>query len=87
MDNEKRKEEILMSYRTYVENTKNALRLLDFPESSILTNTINLPDFDKLIPEDVVKFYRDIRKLVVFHLNRNSMSAKEISRRMGGASY
>lgn len=80
-------QEILVAYTQMVENTQEALRLANVPEPVIVSSTINLPDFRKMIPEDVVKLYRDMRKLVVIHLFQIGLTQGEIARRLGGNSY
>lgn len=78
--------EIIGKYREMVANVREALRLAGMPEPLIVYNTINLPDLRKLLPEDVVKFYNEVKIMTVLYLNEIGFSNSETSRRIGGNS-
>lgn len=78
--------EVLGKYREMVGNIREALRLAGMPETMIIYNTINLPDLKKLLPEDVVKFYNEVKVMTVLYLNDIGFSNSEIARRVGGNS-
>lgn len=78
--------EIMGEYRDMIVNIREALRLAGMPETMIIYNTINLPDLKKLLPEDVVKFYNEVKVMTVLYLNDIGFSNSEISRRVGGNS-
>ena len=63
--NEPRINEILIQHKEILKNTAEALRLAGMPESLIVYNLINLPDLEKLLPEDVVKFYSELKTMIV----------------------
>ena len=76
--------EILGHYRESVESFRTELRHAGMPESQIVVETINLPDLDRMIPEDTIRFYRDIKKLVILHWGKLGWPVREIVRTMGG---
>ena len=78
---------ILEAYKQSVTNTREALRLAEVPESLAVNYTINLPEFDKLIPEDIVALYHDLRKLMTISLFEMGLTSGEIARRLGGNQY
>ena len=78
--------EILGKYREMVSGIREALRLAGMPETMIVFNTINLPDLKKLLPEDVVKFYNEVKVMTILYLHDIGFSNQEISRRIGGNS-
>lgn len=78
--------EILGKYKEMVSNIREALRLAGMPEAMIIYNTINLPDLKRLLPEDVMKFYSEVKVLIVLYLHELGFSNAEISRRIGGHS-
>ena len=84
---EEKVKQILEVYKQTVENTKEALRIAQVPESLVIYYTINLPDFNMMIPDDIVKFYQDIRKLVILHLNKIGLSRGEIAKKIGKNQY
>lgn len=78
--------EILETYNKMVQNTREALRLAEVPESQIVIYTINLPDLQRMIPEDIVRLYNDVKKLTTISLHELGFSQRETSRRLGGPS-
>lgn len=44
----------------------------------------NIPNFDKMLPEDVMKIYDAMKENVILYLHRVGLSHREISRRLGG---
>lgn len=79
-------QEILNIYKQTLENTQNALKEADVPDNMIELYLSRLPDFNKLLPEDVVKIFQDFRKAFVIYLDKRGFSQREIARRMGGSS-
>lgn len=77
---------VLENYREMVVNIREALRLAGLPEAMIIRETINLPDLEKLLPEDVVKFYEEVKVMTILFLNNLGFSTREISKRIGGSS-
>ena len=78
--------EILGKYKDMIVNIREALRLAGMPETMIVFNMINLPDLKKLLPEDIVKFYNEVKVMVVLYLNDIGFSNQETARRIGGHS-
>lgn len=76
-------DDILLSYRKTVESTREALRSSGLTEHQIINETINFPDLNKIIPDDVIKFFRDIRKIVILHLSHVGWTARKISQNLG----
>lgn len=76
-------QQILQTYREMVENTREALRLAGMTEAQIVNETINFPDFNKMIMEDIVKFLNDVRKLIILHLFNMGLNSGEIAHRIG----
>lgn len=79
-------ESILTTYNQQVENIKEALRVAGVPEPLVAAYTFNLPNIAKMLPEDVVKLFKDFREIVIFYLDNHGFSQREIERRMGGDS-
>ena len=78
--------EILGKYKDMIVNIREALRLAGMPETMIVFNMINLPDLKKLLPEDIVKFYNEVKVMIILYLNEIGFSNQEIARRIGGNS-
>ena len=85
MEEEKTKE-ILLNYKDMVKNIYEALRLAGMPESMIVYNTINLPDLSRMLPEDVVNFFAEVKTMTIVYLSDRGFSIREIERRIGGSS-
>lgn len=77
-------EEIIKTYKEQTANIQEALRLSGLDESAVQFKTLNLPDLQKMNPEQIQKFYTYIREVVVLYFNDNGFSEREISRRLGG---
>jgi len=84
MDEKSRK--ILQEYKKSVVNFREALRLAGMPETLILFNTLNLPDLSMMMPDDVVKFYQEVKTMIILYLDDLGFSRREIARRIGGDS-
>lgn len=82
-----KQEEILETYRQMVSKVHQALKLTDMPDNMIIAEIINLPDLTMLIPEDVMRFYKEVRTTVILHFHNMGFSRREITRRLGGSSY
>lgn len=83
---DQQKEKILKAYQESVQNFRQALREAGVPETLILYYTINLPELSKLLPEDVIKFYQEVKTAVVLHFSDLGFSHRETARRIGGHS-
>lgn len=80
---EKKAQDVLNNYREMVKNIYEALRLSGMPEHMIVFNMINLPDLSRMLPENVVDFYNEVRTLVVIYLSDRGFSTREITKRVG----
>ena len=69
-----------------VENVREALRIAEMPEQMIVYQTINLPALERLLQEDVLNFFNEVKTMTIFHLSNLGFSNGEISRRLGGNS-
>lgn len=67
-------------------NTKAALKELGLPENLVELHTAKLPDFNKLLPEEVLKIFHDLRSYVVLYFHNRGFAQREIARRLGGSS-
>lgn len=85
--NEQTIQEILKSYNRIVENTKEALVAAGVPRKEVYFYVFIPPDFDYLLPDDCLKFYKDIRSQIIIHFRKLGFSQREIARRIGGSSY
>jgi|WetSurSiteA1Bulk_404760.scaffolds.fasta_scaffold05680_2 hypothetical protein len=85
-----RKEEqiqsILHDLMEYINAVQNTLRQLEVPENLIQQETLLLPDFDKMLPDDVEVVFQRIRFLTINYYYTHGFSQREISRRLGGTS-
>lgn len=84
--NEKQ-QEILNTYGDMISKVHQALRLAGMPDNQIIAEMINLPDLNTLLPEDVTRFYKEVRTSVILHFHSLGFSRREITRRLGGSSY
>ena len=82
-----KQQEIIRTYREMVLKVQEALRVAEMPDNLIIAETINIPDLHMLIPEDVMRFYKEVRTAVILHLHQLGFSLREITRRLGGNSY
>ena len=80
-------ESILHDQMDYINKVQEALRELGIPEALVQENTVILPDFDKLLPEQVEAFYQQVKYLTINYFNDNGFSQREISRRLKGESH
>jgi len=83
---EEKLKEILQEYKKSIKNFREALRLAGMPETLILFNTLNLPDLSRMMPDDVVKFYQEVKTMIILYLDDLGFSRREIARRIGGDS-
>ena len=67
-------------------NTKEALSELGYSRSEIEIKTFIPPDYYSMLPEDVMRIYRDAKKSSVLALHQLGFSEREIERRLGGNS-
>lgn len=75
---------ILEKYKEYVVNVKKTLKEVDHPKTLIEIDTMVLPDITHMLPEDVLRFYQDLRRLVILYFYRKGFSSREIAKRIGG---
>lgn len=73
-------------YRQMVADVREALRLAGLSEVMIAYNLINLPALSKLLPEEVLAFYTEVKTMTVLYFDQLGFSASEIVRRIGGNS-
>lgn len=83
--NEEKVKEILQAYREVIGKTEEALRLAGMPDNMIAVWTINFPTFNRVIPEDATKIYKNIRDSLIIYLDSLGFSIREITRRLGGS--
>lgn len=76
--------EILNSHKEMTKNVCEALRQANVPEPLIASYTFNTPNIDKMLPEDVLRLFKDFKKIIILYLNKMGFSQREISRRIGG---
>lgn len=76
--------QVIEDQHKYVESVREILRESGVSESDIMLYTINLPAPEKMRIEDTLKFYEDVKKLIVIYLNNTGFSVREIARRLGG---
>lgn len=85
--NNEKTQEILTKYKEMVLNIKEALRIAGMPERMITIETMNFPDYDKMIPEDVIKLYREVFRFTILYLHKLGFSYRQITTKLGGNSY
>lgn len=74
-------------YQNIVRNTREAFILAGIPKGLVFFEMFFPPDFEYMVPEDVVNFYKETRKAVILHLRKLGFTQREIARRLGGGSY
>lgn len=78
---------ILKSYKESINNVREALEVAKVPRSLAELYMVNLPDFEKMIPDDAVSLYKEIQIMLILYLhNIVGLSYREIVRRTGGNS-
>lgn len=81
-------ESLLTSYQIAVAEIRNALKNAGLSDREILEKTSNRPDFNNMLPEDVLNYYTELKILVILYLSNSiKLSTREIARRLGGTSY
>lgn len=85
-DDNARAESILLKLREVHNSTQEALRDLRVPENFVQLETRFLPDFTKLLPDEVAEVYLEVKKAVVSYYHAHDFSQREISRRLKGES-
>lgn len=81
-------QELLENYHQTVSTMKEALKEAGLSEREVIWNTVSLPSFDHMLPEDVLNFYREIKVQVIIYLHSIlKLSTREIERRLKGESY
>ena len=79
---------LLTSYQIAVAEIRNALRKGGLSEREIILNTINLPEFEKMLPEDVLRLWQELKIMFILYLrNHLKLSLREIETRLKGDSY
>ena len=84
--NQKVQEALAILERVF-NNTKQILVDCEIPANLIESYMTRVPDFNKMYPDEVVKFYQGIRHEMISYLNRKGFSQREISRRLGGSTH
>lgn len=80
-------EELLISYKIAVTEIRRALKEAGLSERQTDWILINLPDFTKMLPEDVLDFLKELRVKVILYLSKLGFSTREIEKRLKGDSY
>lgn len=83
----KRAESILHDQMEYINTVQKALRELNIPESVVQEQTMVLPDFTKLLPDQVEAVYQQVKFLTINYYDKHGFSQREISRRLKGESH
>ncbi len=81
-----RAESILLKLREVHNSTQEALRDLRVPENVVQLETRFLPDFTKLLPEEVGIVYLEAKGAAIAYYHTHGFSQREISRRLKGES-
>ena len=79
-------ESILLKLKEVHKGTQEALRDLRVPENLVQVATTFLPDFERLLPDEVTAFYREVKQPTVAYYHTHGFSQREISRRLKGES-
>lgn len=85
--NQKTVDEILDKYVASTENYREAMRLASVPDALVEVNLTYLPNFKRMIPEDVVKFYHDLREKVILYFYELGFSRRSIGRIVAHDNY
>ena len=83
---ERQIQSILHDLITYINTVEQTLRELGVPENLIQQEVMFIPDFDKMLPDDVERVFQRVRFLTISYYNSHGFSQREISRRLGGTS-
>ena len=83
--NQEKINEIIKVYRDMIGKTEEALKLAGMPDNLIAVWTINFPTFNRLIPEDATKIYKNLHDGIILYLASVGFSYREIARRLGGS--
>lgn len=85
-EKEEQIQSILHDLIEYINTVQKTLRQLGVPENLIQQETIVLPEYDKMLPDDVERVFQRIRFLTINYFYTHGFSQREISRRLGGTS-
>lgn len=83
---EEKIDEIKLAYIEALDTFRKAFKVAEVPDSLIEVYLTNLPSFDKMVPEDVVQIFQDMKTAVIVYLGGLGLSHREIERRLGGTS-
>lgn len=78
--------EAITGYIQYRNTFKAILRAEGMTETSIESTLFQLPDFDKILPDEGVVLFLGFKKGLIWFLSKQGYSQREISRRLGGTS-
>ena len=70
---------ILESYGKSLENYREAMRVAGVPEALIEKNVVYLPDYKKMVAEDVLQFYENVKKKTILHFDALGFSRRSIA--------
>jgi hypothetical protein len=70
----------------YINSVQQTLRELGVPEAILQQETMVLPEFDKLLPDDVERVFQRVKFLTITYFDEHGFSQREISRRLKGES-
>lgn len=79
-------EQILSDYSKSIQNYREALRLSGLTEAMVQLVTSPTPDFNRMLPTDVVDYFNTMKEKIILHFHHIGLSTREISRRIGGSS-
>ena len=88
-DKEKNKqaETILHDLIEYINNVQRVMRELGVPENIMQQETMLLPEFDTLLPDEVERIYQKVKFLTITYYDDHGFSQRETSRRLMGESH
>jgi hypothetical protein len=85
-EKEEQIQSILHDLIKYINAVQATLRQLGVPENLIQQETMVLPEYDKMLPDDVERIFQRVRFLTIDYFHTHAFSQREISRRLGGTS-
>lgn len=83
--NEEKIKEILDTYKETILKIEEALALAGVPSNLIPIYTIYFPQFQRMLPEDAIKIFKNLRELLIIYLRELGFTHREIARRIGGS--
>lgn len=75
----------LQSYRNFRDNTREILSDSGVPDNLIEMYLYEPPVYNKLMPEELITLYQEVRTQLILTLDGRGFSQREISKRLGGS--